>query len=168
MNDISRKEKKIRRLLILFVTALILSGVTAFPLVSELKLIQRMNLWLPSVMQDWFRKVSDALFQTNSRYPFMAYGTDWLAFAHIIIALFFYAPYRDPLKYMLILDIGIIACLLVFPLAFFCGSIRGIPFFWQLIDCSFGFTGILLLSFIRKNCLHLRLLHQSITNSHAL
>ena len=36
---------------------------------------------------------------------------------------------------------GIAACLAVIPLALICGPIRGIPFYWRLIDCSFGVIG---------------------------
>lgn len=35
-----------------------------------------------------------------------------------------------------------IACILVIPTALVCGPMRGIPFFWRLIDCSFGIVGI--------------------------
>jgi hypothetical protein len=35
----------------------------------------------------------------------------------------------------------VIACLGVFPLALVAGPIRGIPFYWRLIDCSFGILG---------------------------
>jgi hypothetical protein len=31
----------------------------------------------------------------------------------------------------------------VIPLAFICGPIRGIPFWWRVIDCSFGVFGAL-------------------------
>jgi hypothetical protein len=31
----------------------------------------------------------------------------------------------------------------IWPLALICGPIRGIPFYWQLIDCSFGFFGMI-------------------------
>ena len=36
---------------------------------------------------DLVGKVRDALNDTYSRYPFIAYGTDWLAFGHFVIAL---------------------------------------------------------------------------------
>jgi hypothetical protein len=36
---------------------------------------------------------------------------------------------------------------MIFPLAFICGPIRHIPFYWQLIDCSFGIIGIIPLFF---------------------
>jgi hypothetical protein len=35
-----------------------------------------------------------------------------------------------------------IACCMIFPLACIAGHVRGIPFFWQMIDCSFGVVGI--------------------------
>ncbi len=165
MSEKTRKEKKIRMLLSLFVLALILSGITAFPIVWELKVMNGLQRRLPEEMSAWLSKVSEAVFQTDQRFPMIAYGTDWLAFAHIIIALFFYAPWKDPLKYRLIIDIGILACLLVFPLAFICGAIRGIPFFWRLIDCSFGFTGLLLLLYIRSIVLQLSNLSQPTSNA---
>lgn len=36
-----------------------------------------------------------------------------------------------------------VACLMIFPLAFICGPLRGIPFYLQLIDCSCGVPGII-------------------------
>ena len=51
---------------------------------------------------------------------------------------FFVLPYRDPVRYRGVLGVGMAACVLVVPLALICGPIRGIPFYWQLIDCSFG------------------------------
>ncbi len=44
---------------------------------------------------------------------------------------------------------------LVLPLALICGPIRNIPFFWQLIDCSFGIVGFILLWLARKYTLEL-------------
>jgi hypothetical protein len=71
----------------------------------------------------------------------MAYGTDWLAFAHLVIAVAFIGPLRDPVRNIWVIEFGLIACVAVFPLAFIAGSVRGIPFYWQLIDCSFGVGG---------------------------
>jgi hypothetical protein len=36
-----------------------------------------------------------------------------------------------------------IACLLIIPFALVAGYFRGIPFWWRLIDCSFGLIGLL-------------------------
>lgn len=38
---------------------------------------------------NWVRTVYEALRDINSRYPFLAYGYDWLAFAHLVIAVAF-------------------------------------------------------------------------------
>jgi hypothetical protein len=39
------------------------------------------------------------------------------------------------------LRVGLAACAGVIVLALICGPIRSIPFFWTLIDCSFGIFG---------------------------
>jgi hypothetical protein len=80
--------------------------------------------------------------QTNRQYPFIAYGTDWLAFAHLVIAVAFWGPYRDPVRNVWVVHFGMIACLAVVPLALIAGPIRGIPVWWQLIDISFGVVGM--------------------------
>jgi len=42
------------------------------------------------------------------------------------------------------------ACVGVIPLALICGPLRGIPFYWQLIDCSFGVVGFIPLLICRN------------------
>lgn len=101
----------------------------------------------PEGLRNWLTLVSESVKVTPD---LVLYGTDWLAFAHIIIALFFVPVYLDPVRYRLNITVGIAACVLVFPLAFICGPIRGIPFFHQLIDCSFGLTGGVLLCIINN------------------
>jgi hypothetical protein len=83
-------------------------------------------------------------------YPFLAYGTDWLAFAHIVIAIAFWGPIKDPVRNVWVVEFGMIACVSVIPLALVCGPIRGIPFYWQLIDCSFGVVGLIVLIIVHK------------------
>jgi hypothetical protein len=73
----------------------------------------------------------------------MPYGTDWLAFAHMMIAVAFIGPFRDPLRNVWVIDFGIIACVAVVPTAMIAGALRGIPLWWRLIDCSFGLFGIM-------------------------
>ena len=46
--------------------------------------------------------------------------------------------------------VGVTLVLLVVPFALIMGGIRGIPFGWRLIDCSFGIFGITPLWFCRK------------------
>ena len=95
-------------------------------------------------------KVRDALIETNAKYPFIAYGTDWLAFAHFVIAFAFVGPLRDPVKNIWVIEFGMIACLLVVPFALTMGAVRGIPLGWRFIDCSFGLFGFLPLWYCRR------------------
>lgn len=93
--------------------------------------------------QQWLSTVYEAVKATNAAYPHLSYGTDWLAFAHLLLAVLFIGPAKDPVRNIWVIQFGIIACIAIFPLAFIAGSIRHIPFFWQLIDCCFGAIGII-------------------------
>ena len=146
-----------------FIAGLVLSGVTAFPLLHELELLARM-LGIPADaapaslggLQYWIATVRDGLHATYASYPWLAYGTDWLAFGHLMIALFFIGPWREPVANAWVLKIGLAACAAVVPLALICGAIRGIPFYWRLIDCSFGVFGTLPLLYCLKLTRQLR------------
>ena len=146
--------KRIRFLLLLFIVGLVFSGATAIPLVTEIKNLPPILSWLgidePSGAYVWIEKIKQALVEMNARYPFMAYGTDWLAFAHFVIAIAFIGPWRDPARNVWVIDFGMIACLLVVPFAFIMGEVRGIPIGWRLIDCSFGVLGIIPLWICRR------------------
>jgi hypothetical protein len=133
----------IRIWLAIVILGLFLSGVTAFPLQHELDLLVRIAAHFhlaahAPALNTWFLRVDHALTDTNARYPFLAYGTDWLAFAHIVIAILFIGLYVDPIRNKWIITSGLIASLGVFALALIAGPIRGIPPYWRLIDCSFG------------------------------
>jgi hypothetical protein len=135
--------KKVRRLIMGFIVLLVLSGLTAFPLEMELKWLSEHCSWLPYRFEHWIRRVYFAVESTNLNYPQLAYGTDWLAFSHIVIAGFFVKVWKEPRKHLWILQYGMIICVAVIPLAFICGHIRSIPFYWRLIDCSFGVFGFI-------------------------
>ena len=62
-------------------------------------------------MARWLRHVSDGLEVVDRDYPFLAYGTDWLAFAHLVIAVSFIGPIRDPVRNIWGVEFGMIACL---------------------------------------------------------
>ncbi len=136
-------KKKIRGWLLLFMLFLILSGITAFPIQSELSFIMQHSAFLPEFLQQWLSIIYNEVNITSLNFPHLSYGTDWLAFAHIVIATAFIGPYIDPVKNVWVIQFGMIACIMVFPLALIAGPIRQIPFFWQLIDCSFGLIGII-------------------------
>jgi hypothetical protein len=150
--------RRIRFWLAVFMAGLVLSGITAFPLEAELR-------WLAAALHAgpvqrfaeathlpaWIERVKDAVGETNLRYPFLAYGTDWLAFAHLVIAVAFVGPYIDPVRNKWLITFGLIACAGVIPLALIAGSVRGIPFGWRMIDCSFGVMGMVPLMICRNS-----------------
>lgn len=155
--------KVVRGLILLFIVALVFSGITAFPIETELTFAKKMissQEW-NNVFTKWIDTVYHAVSETNSKYSFIAYGTDWLAFAHIMIAVFFIRPLLKPIRDAWVIDYGLLACIAIFPLAMIAGNIRGIPFFWQMIDCSFGFFGGALLLVCRYQIEKLRLLSKS-------
>ena len=142
--------RKVRLLVLFFIFALAVSGITAFPLVTEMKILSSflgIDSHLPptaySGLKHWIATVSEGVILTDKQYPFMLYGTDWLAFAHLVIAVAFIGLYRDPVRNKWLIYFGMIACAGVLPLALICGSIRQIPFHWQIIDCSFGVFGFI-------------------------
>jgi hypothetical protein len=141
------KLRRIKIILFLFIIALIISGLTAFPLQWETTFL---NQWFGTgtfmerlfpALSYWISHVHKGLTEAYRTYPFIPYGTDWLAFSHIAIA--FIGPLRDPVKNIWVVELGMIVCILIVPTALICGSIRGIPLFWRMIDCSFGIFGII-------------------------
>jgi len=140
--------RRIRFWLAIFMVGLVLSGITAFPLQSELG-------WLLSVLHSnalqpiaksthllpWIERVDEGVRVTNAKFPFLAYGTDWLAFAHLVIATAFIGPFIDPIRNKWVITFGLIGCAGVIPLALIAGHFRGIPLPWRLVDCCFGIFG---------------------------
>jgi hypothetical protein len=154
--------RRIRFWLAIFVTGLVLSGLTAFPLHTEIN-------WLVAALRTdalrpmatsthllpWIERVNEGINITNARFPFLAYGTDWLAFAHLVIAIAFIGPYVDPVRNKWVISFGLISCAGVLPLALIAGQVRGIPMAWRLIDCSFGIFGSVPLLLCRRSLIAL-------------
>ncbi|MFB8249777.1 hypothetical protein ACFC5X_32655 [Streptomyces sp. NPDC055952] len=155
MSDRAALVQGIRAWLVFFVVCLVLSGATAFPLVHELRWAEDLlsavsaGEHLPG-LTDWIARVRAGLEQADAEYPFLLYGTDWLAFAHLVIAVAFYGPYRDPVRNVWVVEFGMIACAGIVPLALICGPVRGIPLWWSVIDLSFGVFGVIPLYVVRR------------------
>jgi len=148
---------RIRLFTWIFIVGLVVSGATAIPLRSEVEaLIKFPGAEEPGSqpadvsLASWLFKVRDALRDVQNQYPFLFYGTDWLAFGHFAIALAFVGALRDPIRNRWLFEFGIIACLLVIPYAFLFGAMRGIPVWWRLVDAAFGVLGFVPLWFCRK------------------
>ncbi len=148
--------RRVRYILCFFIYGLVISGLTAIPIRWEISVLYRFigegtfmeKLYPP--MAHWISYVHRGLTDIPKDSSFIYYGMDWLAFGHIVIAIAFLGALRDPVRNVWVIEFGMIACVLVIPVALIAGRIRGIPFFWQLIDCSFGIVGIIPLWLCRR------------------
>jgi hypothetical protein len=160
MNRQQALRRRIKLLTWFFIVGLVLSGATAIPLQTELRwlvemtkarqLVESQPSTNAPVWAVWLIKVQTVIEETSSKHPLLFYGTDWLAFGHFVIALAFVGALRNPVRNRWLFDFGLIACVLVIPYALVLGAVRGIPFWWRLIDCSFGVFGFIPLWFCRK------------------
>ena len=149
-----RALSRIRIWTAVFIAGLVLSGATAIPIGTELNLAPQLfrptSLTpgdAPSTPAEWLGRVREGVQTTYARYPFIAYGTDWLVFGHFAIAVLFLGAWRDPVRNAWLFRGGIAVCLLVIPFALGLGAWRGAPLWWRPIDCSFGLGGLLPLGF---------------------
>lgn len=155
--DAETRLRRIRVWLAVFIVGLVLSGATAFPLETETRWLAAglhgLHLTGPPAgpLTAWIDRVHTGLAATNRAYPFLAYGTDWLAFAHLVIAVLFVGPLRDPVREKWTVQWGVVACAAIVPLALVCGPVRGIPFGWTLVDCSFGVFGVVPLLLVLRD-----------------
>lgn len=166
----TQPEQRLRRIrlwLSLFVCGLVAAGVTAFALASETRLAvgwlngpgHRVAAGFPALAA-WLEQAHHGLAASYAHYPFLGYGTDWLGFAHLTIAVAFAGPIRDPVRNKWVVQFGMIACLMVIPFALIAGPLRGIPAFWTPVDMSFGAIGFLPLL---AACRHIRALEHAAT-----
>ena len=150
----SKDDKIIKGWLAFFIVSLVISGLTAIPVNSELPFLLD---FLPpgSNAFFWIQKVSGAYRKVSLEYPFLFYGYDWLAFAHFVIAVAFFGPLKDPVKNIWVFEFGMIACIMVIPFALIVGGLRELPIWWRLIDCSFGVFGFIPLWLCRRKTIEL-------------
>jgi len=156
----SEEEKKLRTIIrnyiLFFIIVIVLNGISIFPIEAGLAYVHYHIQFFPTLLRGWLNQVYFGVKATNEQFPFLSYGTDWLAFAHLVIAMIFLGPLKDPVKNVWIIQWAMIACLCVFPLVLIAGPIRGIPLYWQLIDCSLGLMGVILLYLCYKKIVRLK------------
>ena len=134
-------KKQIKGWIAFFIAALVISGLTAIPIKPEVNFLYKTTEDI-NFIQPWIEKLHEGINETSNQYPFLFYGFDWLAFAHFVLAILFIGPLRDPVRNKWVIEFGMIACLLIIPFALVAGHFRGIPFWWRLVDCSFGIAGL--------------------------
>jgi hypothetical protein len=157
MNKLKRQNKI---LLASFMIILFLSGLTAIPVERELSFLSQC-FPIGNPVGEWLEKVLAGFEYTNEHYPFLAYGYDWLAFAHFVLAILFIGPYKDAVRNRWVIEFGMIACICIIPFALIAGHYRGIPFWWRLIDCSFGVLGIIPLMICYRNIKQIEFIQNS-------
>jgi hypothetical protein len=138
--------RRVKILTCVFIVGLVLAGATAIPLKWELEVLAKLSgadTDATGLLAHWIRTVHSALSETSSHFPFMFYGTDWLAFGHFVIAIAFIGALQDPLRNCWLFTFGMISCALLVPYALVFGGLRGIPIWWRLVDCSFGVFGFI-------------------------
>lgn len=156
-----RTRNEIKLWILFYIIAILISGITAFyiqPGSQAIAAYIESHASISKIAPEtsaWFLKITNEIDYLNKNHSFIFYGTDWLAYAHIMIAILFIGPLLDPVKNIWIIHFGMICCVLIIPTALIFGSIRSIPFLWQLIDCSFGVFGIIPLWIIRKRIKYL-------------
>ena len=147
MNRETLLRRRIRGLTWFVIVGLVLSGATAIPLMPEVDWLAEVTGAAHAVQTTagdapawalWLVKVRDALHDVDGRYPFLFYGTDWLALGHFAIAIAFIGALRDPVRNRWLYTFGTIVCAVLVPYALVFGGVRGIPVWWRIIDCSFG------------------------------
>src|SRR5262245_25105065 len=87
----------VRFWLLMVISGLVVSGATAIPLVREVGFLHRVvhsRAIFGTEIREWIQAVYAGLLDTNARYHFLFYGTDWLAFGHFAIAIAFIGPLR--------------------------------------------------------------------------
>ena len=142
---------RIRAMMLFFVIMLMLSGITAFPVYTELKWMTDHHIFATdTVFGSWMNKVWLGVKDVNDKNGFLFYGYDWMAFAHIIIGLAFIGPYMDPVRNKWIITWAMLASVCVLPLALIAGTARDIPWFHIVIDCCFGIFGLIPLLIVKK------------------
>jgi hypothetical protein len=144
--------RRFRAALGLLMAGLVVSGATAFPLLLEVRLLSDifgLEAAAPAGGQSglggWIVTVRLGLEEMYVAHPWIAYGTDWLGFAHLVIAAFFIGPLIDPPSARGNILVGIGASIGAIALALVAGGVRGIPLASRLIDCSFGLAALGLL-----------------------
>src|SRR4051794_8629055 len=105
--------RRIRLLTWLFIVGLLVSGLTAIPLETEIDWLAKLfgiselrPEQATTGFSQWLLKVRDGLRETNAKRPFIFYGMDWLAFGHIAIAIAFVGALRDPVRNVWLFEFG--------------------------------------------------------------
>ena len=145
-----RLRQKIKAAVIITILGLLLNGISAVPLLTELKILLSKPNALPQFLRDWWTYVNTGVKETTNKYEFMRYGFDWLAFAHLLIAIAFLGVLKDPIKNEWLVKWGMIASALSVVMALGWERVRSIPLWWSFIDASIAIVSFIILWLCNK------------------
>ena len=145
MNDPVVLHRRIKIAIVITIIGLLLNGISAIPLRTELNILLSNPDALPKFLRDWWLYVDQGLNETSEKYNFMRYGFDWLAFAHLLIAIAFLGPLKDPIKNQWVVRWGMIASALSIGVALVWERLRAIPLWWSMIDMTIALVAFLIL-----------------------
>ncbi|HYV92061.1 MAG TPA: hypothetical protein VE978_09775 [Chitinophagales bacterium] len=149
MTDNITREKQLRgrikAAIIITIIGLLLNGMSSLPLRTELDILLRYPNRLPQFLLDWWTYVQQGVVETSEKYNFMRYGFDWLAFAHLMIAIAFIGPLRDPVKNQWVIKWGMIVAAMSILMAFGWERMRNIPVWWSIIDAGISYVAFVVL-----------------------
>jgi hypothetical protein len=148
--------QKARWSLIVFTVCLLAVGLSVFPLDAILsRLLPWSQHYFPqAVLTSFLSEIAAAYYYNREHYPFMLYTLDWLGYAHLMIALVFIGPIRDPHRNVWVIEFGQMACLLTLPAIWLFGWLHQLPWQWSLLDCSFGLIGYAVLRYSQRQLQH--------------
>lgn len=149
-NHQSQLRRKIKIAIIITIIGLLLNGVSAVPLRSELKILLSNPDVLPQFLRDWWAYVNTGVNETTNKYNFMRYGFDWLGFAHLLIAIAFIGPLKDPVKNEWVVRWGMIASALSVVMAIGFERLRSIPLWWSFVDALIAIVAFVILWLCNK------------------
>ena len=154
MTDNITREKQLRKrikvAIIITIVGLLLNGISSLPLRTELDILLRYPDRLPPFLLEWWTYVRQGVYETSEKYNFMRYGFDWLAFAHLIIAIAFIGPLRDPIKNQWVIQWGMIVAALSILMAFGWERMRDIPIWWSFVDAGISYIAFTVLWLCNK------------------
>ena len=143
----ARIRRKIKIALVITIIGLLLNAISAISLQTELKILLSNPDSLPQSLREWLTYVNNGIIDTDKNYPFMRYGFDWLAFAHVLIAIAFIGPLKDTIKNEWVVSWGIIASALSIVMALVWERLRDIPVWWSFIDTIIALIALIILWF---------------------
>ena len=146
----TKLRRKIKIAVVITIIGLLLNGISAIPLRTELNILLS-NPWaFPKFINNWWMHLDKGVNETTNQYSFMRYGFDWLGFSHLLIAIAFIGPLKDPIKNEWVIKWGMIASGLGVLMALGWERLRSIPFWWSVVDASIVIIAFVILWFCNK------------------